>query len=301
MLNWLTSLFFSLHGRIPRKSYWLAQAILLIPGIIFYFMAYGLEFPVDPGAPPPKPPLLLDLLLLIPAVAVAVKRANDRGHSVWVTTVWLATALVFTTFGFITDPKNFTHGDWVALAAAEVVAIWFVIDFGCLRGDVGPNRFGPDPLGSAVPGSAGQRRTTGENIRDAITGLVALTAIAILLVPQSNGLFAFVLDRMLLPAQLREQNRIWQERIANKPASEEQNDGLAAYRANDYDGALTHFTRAIGLFGPDNAAAGWSYAWRGYTLERLGRMQDARADYEKAGTLVTPDDWLKNALERTRK
>jgi uncharacterized membrane protein YhaH (DUF805 family) len=33
MLNWLTSLFFSFHGRIPRKSYWLAQAILLIPGI----------------------------------------------------------------------------------------------------------------------------------------------------------------------------------------------------------------------------------------------------------------------------
>ena len=200
------------------------------------------------------------------------------------------------------DPEHATTGQWVLLAVMLIISFWFLIDLGFLRGEQGSNSHGPDPLGSEGPRRAGHRRTVGENIRDAITGLVAVAAIAILLVPQNVGqLFALALDRMLVPAQLREENRIWQERMDNKAASKQQNDGLAAYQANDYDVALTHFTRAIELFGPDKVAAEWSYKWRGITLERLGRPQDARADYEKAATLMTPDDWLKRALERTSK
>ena len=29
------------------------------------------------------------------------------------------------------------------------IGIWFFIEFGCLRGTVGSNRFGPDPVGLA--------------------------------------------------------------------------------------------------------------------------------------------------------
>jgi uncharacterized membrane protein YhaH (DUF805 family) len=32
---------------------------------------------------------------------------------------------------------------WVIVAG---VAIWFFIEFGCMRGTIGPNRFGADPV-----------------------------------------------------------------------------------------------------------------------------------------------------------
>jgi uncharacterized membrane protein YhaH (DUF805 family) len=35
----------------------------------------------------------------------------------------------------------------VALWTAVVgVAIWFLVEFGCLRGTIGANRYGPDPV-----------------------------------------------------------------------------------------------------------------------------------------------------------
>jgi uncharacterized membrane protein YhaH (DUF805 family) len=34
--------------------------------------------------------------------------------------------------------------------AGTAIAIWAFVELGCLRGTVGPNRYGPDPLGSNI-------------------------------------------------------------------------------------------------------------------------------------------------------
>ena len=48
---------------------------------------------------------------------------------------------------FLTNAPN--PVDWVLNAIIFVVALWFFVELGCLRGTVGPNRYGPDPLAAA--------------------------------------------------------------------------------------------------------------------------------------------------------
>src|SRR6266478_9512230 len=102
MMHWLAWLLFGFRGRIPRKTYWLAQAILQMPaiaGVAGYLMINGLALP-RPGSPA-LPSLIWSLALLFPASAVAVKRFNDRGHPFWVAGIWLGLAcggVVFAAF-----------------------------------------------------------------------------------------------------------------------------------------------------------------------------------------------------------
>jgi tetratricopeptide (TPR) repeat protein len=62
-----------------------------------------------------------------------------------------------------------------------------------------------------------------------------------------------------------------------------------------FDEALAEYNQTLALR-PDDA---YTYLDRDWLHEQQGRLDLARADYEKAATLMTPDDWLKRALERT--
>ena len=48
------------------------------------------------------------------------------------------------------DPLNQNALDYLLNIIVFVVSIWFFVELGCLRGTVGSNQYGPDPLG-AVP------------------------------------------------------------------------------------------------------------------------------------------------------
>ncbi len=68
--------------------------------------------------------MIVNLLLVWPALAVSVKRWHDRDKS----------------------------GVWVLLNLVPVIGwIWALIDNGFLRGTKGPNRFGDDPLVDDLP------------------------------------------------------------------------------------------------------------------------------------------------------
>ena len=61
------------------------------------------------------------LVLLIPSLAVAIKRYHDRDKSGW----------------------------WILILFVPIIGlIWYVVELGFLRGTPGPNRYGPDPLGA---------------------------------------------------------------------------------------------------------------------------------------------------------
>ena len=63
-----------------------------------------------------------------------------------------------------------------------------------------------------------------------------------------------------------------------------------------FDEALAEYEQVLALR-PDDA---YTYLDRGWLYQQQGRLDLARADYEKAVTLMAPDDWLNRALERTR-
>jgi uncharacterized membrane protein YhaH (DUF805 family) len=107
-------MFFSLRGRVSRRQFWLYGVLALIGLAMLGHVLLGIARVREHTAD-----LLVNLLLVWPALAVSVKRWHDRDKSGW----------------------------WVLLNLLPVVGwLWVLIDNGFLRGTPGPNRFGEDPL-----------------------------------------------------------------------------------------------------------------------------------------------------------
>jgi len=93
--------------------------------------------------------LVFGVLFLYPAVALMVKRLHDRDRPAWLAGLFLAPNLIKN----VTDVIGVT-GDRLAPnildvtlgGLAFVFGIWAFVELGCLRGTVGTNQYGPDPL-----------------------------------------------------------------------------------------------------------------------------------------------------------
>jgi len=286
MMRWLVWLLFSFRGRIPRTWYWLAQVILLVPAVVEYLIIYGPALPKEPE--PPSPFLVVwNLVLLFPALAVTVKRLNDRGHPAWIAAIWLAS--IFASWlsaylGLLTDPATRGGLEQALLVITPIVNLWFFIDLWILRGELGPNRHGPDPLGTAdaytAPQPVQRRRSIGENIRDGVTGAMIVIAVLVFsgwnfgLPELSHRFFRWLVTPKGLTTML--------ERGANQPAVKAYQEGQAAVSAGNFEDAVRHYSRAIELYGPRNAAASWSYHGRAFALQKMDRLQEALSDLDKA-------------------
>jgi uncharacterized membrane protein YhaH (DUF805 family) len=143
--------YFSITGRISRSQYWLKFFLpVLIIGIILNAVALldsdHLSFL----------PTIFQLLVLWPGIAVLIKRIHDRNKSGWM--VWLLygpliLAVIFsigTAIAIALQGKGSAAGLGIAAATLWIVVlgvgIWFFVEFGCLRGTIGANRYGPDPV-----------------------------------------------------------------------------------------------------------------------------------------------------------
>jgi uncharacterized membrane protein YhaH (DUF805 family) len=106
---------FSFQGRIPRKTFWLWGVLALVIVALFLVLLLGIL-----GIEDDKTELLVNLVLLWPALAVSIKRWHDRDKSGW----------------------------WVLISLIPVIGtIWTIVENGFLRGTEGPNRFGEDLTG----------------------------------------------------------------------------------------------------------------------------------------------------------
>jgi uncharacterized membrane protein YhaH (DUF805 family) len=103
-------------GRAARSEYWYWTLFVVLVAIVAGIADAVLLPGYSVGLFSP----LASLGLLLPGLAVSVRRLHDRDYSGW----WLL--LIITGIG------------------ALLLLIWF-----CMRGTPGPNRFGPDPLAPA--------------------------------------------------------------------------------------------------------------------------------------------------------
>jgi uncharacterized membrane protein YhaH (DUF805 family) len=116
---------FRFDGRVSRAPYWLALlAVLLVDSIAFGVIGGFELFDGDTLAVERKGPSRLWALSVVPpslwiGLVLSVKRWHDRNKS----------------------------GRWVLINLVPVVGwLWHLIECGFLRGTIGPNRFGQDPL-----------------------------------------------------------------------------------------------------------------------------------------------------------
>jgi uncharacterized membrane protein YhaH (DUF805 family) len=111
----ITEFLFSANGRISRSQYWLKWALpLFVVTIVLEIILFAT---LDPSVVSIFIGIY-SLLLIYPSIVIYIKRAHDRDRSGWFILLFLVPILNF----------------W------PLIELWF------LRGTIGPNKYGPDPV-----------------------------------------------------------------------------------------------------------------------------------------------------------
>jgi uncharacterized membrane protein YhaH (DUF805 family) len=135
-MNWL-DLFTSIDGRISRKPFWIGVAILTAIELIAY-AALGDRWSS-----------IVSLIIAYPEFAVLAKRGHDRNVPTWVIVLFFAAALVLNLLVLLdlAGPLDAPSTLFTAIGIpAFIMFLILLADFGFRRGNVGANRYGPDPL-----------------------------------------------------------------------------------------------------------------------------------------------------------
>lgn len=156
-MQWL---FLESGGRLARKPFWFASLFLLA---ISPWTWHGLVAPLFGFAPWQGGPRIalavIELLLLWPNIMLIVKRQHDRGHWPWI--AWIVAPLIVALEAaeLVLGTPDVLEGvsDWIVLPlvfAFLALLLFALVELGMLRGTVGPNAYGPDPLDNSVNSSA---------------------------------------------------------------------------------------------------------------------------------------------------
>jgi len=144
----LGHLFFGFSGRVNRAKFWIAVLILAAINIVLAVIGYVADqsgvFQAING--------IISIVVLVSSLAVGVKRLHDRDKSGWYLVLFY---IVPGVLGGVASFMMITMEDATLVAGilsllAFAIAIWAFVELGCLRGTIGTNRFGPDPLGAAT-------------------------------------------------------------------------------------------------------------------------------------------------------
>lgn len=157
--------YFSPSGRISRSQYWLRFmlpyiGITVVLEILAAISGNNSTLAGVVGIIM----MIFSLVAIWPSIAILVKRIHDRNKSGWLClalyiptilftislVAWIAAAVVAVASGK-SDAAAATVGGFVVIVGilgviSAGIAIWFFVEFGCMRGTIGENRFGPDPV-----------------------------------------------------------------------------------------------------------------------------------------------------------
>jgi uncharacterized membrane protein YhaH (DUF805 family) len=144
----LTELLLTTEGRINRARFWLGTLILAAIGVVVSSLILAA---IGPTRTAVLLTVLMAFALAYPYYAVMAKRFQDRDKPGLLALIgiapWFAVNLLYT-FGIL-DPIEPTALSRILDVIIVLVALWILVELGCLKGTPGPNRYGPDPLGQA--------------------------------------------------------------------------------------------------------------------------------------------------------
>jgi uncharacterized membrane protein YhaH (DUF805 family) len=138
----MSQLLFSFQGRLNRKPYWMTAVVIIALMIVLIVIAIAFFVEREIGA---IAVVALIALLYIPLIwvglAVGAKRLHDRDKSAW----WLL--LFYAVPSILSSAADRIEGGGIILHLVSfAITIWAIVELGFLRGTIGPNRYGPDPL-----------------------------------------------------------------------------------------------------------------------------------------------------------
>lgn len=147
-------LWFSLRGRATRLDYWVGW---VLPLVAVYAAMFWL---MTSGSGSPWLLVVVPLALLWSTFAVTAKRCHDLGRSWWFLAIWWVIPSLLQMLAAL-------HSAFppvvVFLAFLALIGwLWGTVELGFLRGTVGANAYGDDPLGGTVTGAVPPRIRLGQ-------------------------------------------------------------------------------------------------------------------------------------------
>jgi uncharacterized membrane protein YhaH (DUF805 family) len=145
---------FGFSGRINRAKYWLWILLYVITALIVGIVIYATaNSPLIAGIVQ----FVFGVIVFISSLAVISKRLHDRDRSAWwllvfmlLPTILIGVGAVLMIFGAVgSNGANMGAMGWAGgllMVVAAAILLWSFVEFACLRGTVGPNQYGPDPL-----------------------------------------------------------------------------------------------------------------------------------------------------------
>ena len=124
----LTHHYADFKGRAPRTEFWRYILVYLVISILLDILGIRLLSTV------------VGLALLVPTLAITVRRLHDVGKSGWLVLIPIVPAFLTLSLFYL----SWLLG--VVFALATVLCSAYLIYLYVLPGMVGPNQFGPDPL-----------------------------------------------------------------------------------------------------------------------------------------------------------
>jgi uncharacterized membrane protein YhaH (DUF805 family) len=144
----IANLFFKFSGRINRAKFWIATLVYAV----IYLMLMAIGYATDQNAIVQSLNGMLGIVMLISSIAVGIKRLHDRNKSGWTMLLfYLAPGVLLaigTMMGLSYDGSDTVAG--ILALAAAAIGIWAFVELGCLRGSIGGNAYGPDPIAPEV-------------------------------------------------------------------------------------------------------------------------------------------------------
>ncbi|HMI96018.1 MAG TPA: DUF805 domain-containing protein [Micropepsaceae bacterium] len=128
----LTHHYADFHGRAARAEFWHYVLVYLLIGILLDILGIRLLSTV------------VGLALLVPTLAITIRRLHDVNRSGWLILVPLVPAFLTVSLFYLYWPLG------VVFALATVACSAYLIYLYVLPGTTGPNQFGPDPKGVAA-------------------------------------------------------------------------------------------------------------------------------------------------------
>lgn len=173
-------LFFGFSGRINRGKFWLAVLVFFIVSVVLSLVVTSIAATRYAALYPGNIPYYFSSLgavgiiaaiigigMFVSQLAVAVKRLHDRNKSGW----WVLFFFVLPSLlsgianGYVAPDGGYYDAGSSTIAlvcaiGALMIYLWALVELGFLRGTIGPNRFGSDPLETVIarpyPGQAFQ-------------------------------------------------------------------------------------------------------------------------------------------------
>lgn len=135
----------STQGRIPRSQWWAGLVVLVIIGVVLALIIGWVLGPTLIGL---IATLILQVILLYPSYALSAKRFQDRNKPGGLALIGIGLGILQTLARLVglSNPLAPTAVDYILGIALLIVGIWYLIELGILRGTIGPNQYGPDPL-----------------------------------------------------------------------------------------------------------------------------------------------------------